>query len=400
MILLALLKFLCEWLQDAPAAVQALLHSTRSIVLGSLLKSTHRSVATLTSLLLGMCMEYLPDDAIGETSGGWMRQSILQLVSSGSGGISQYLSGLEELKTRAPDDLLWKASPLEYKTFCSWYSAQVMVVRRRVVQELSGGNDAGSGEDEGSSADAKSLQKLVVQQSKELEDLRESLSKAESAKNAYKKEAETWKRRVESTPSQLDDMLAEFVNDKAKADERIGELEKQLQSNEESFVSQLKEKDDQVAGLQDELTASQAVVSDLQQQNESWPSEMEALSNAYSSLEQEFHSSKNSSSSLPTGEVSGQEGAESTTTTTSAELETLRSENAKLKADGRAADDWMAMAVQRMNDMGAQNAALQQQVASLQSSSTATIQQELEQERHKRQALEEQLEAATFSVSE
>jgi hypothetical protein len=179
---LALIKFLCEWIQQAPAVVQALLSSTRSIVLGSLLKSSHKQTAALASLLVGMCMEYLPDDVNGESSGGWTRSSILQLLS-GTGGISMFLSNLEDLKKKSSaEDLLWKASPLEYKTFCAWYSSQVMVVRRRVVQELSGGEKADD--------DTESLQKLVAQQAKELDGLRELLSKAESTSVSLQQQLE------------------------------------------------------------------------------------------------------------------------------------------------------------------------------------------------------------------
>jgi chromosome segregation ATPase len=103
-------------------------------------------------------------------------------------------------------------------------------------------------------------------------------------------------------------MLTEYLDKNNKLEERVSELTKELRSNEESYLSHLKERDDQLAQLQEELGAAQALVSDLEQQNESLRSEMEALSSAYSSLEQEYHSK--SSSSLPTGEVSGQEGAE------------------------------------------------------------------------------------------
>lgn len=49
----------------------------------------------------------------------------------------------------------------------------------------------------------------------------------------------------------------------------------------------------------------------------------------------------------------------------SSEVSTLRAENARLRHDAKAADDWMAMAVQRMNEMGSANGQLQQEVTVL-----------------------------------
>lgn len=87
---------------------------------------------------------------------------------------------------------------------------------------------------------------------------------------------------------------------------------------------------------------------------------------------------------------------------------------ARLRSDAQAADEWMAMAVQRMNDIGGQNQTLQQELTILQGQMqqaqltggivalivTGITQEQLDEERQRREQLEQRLaEAGTTNSS-
>jgi len=418
---LALLRFACEWVVEAPTVVQAFLASTQSVVL-SVLLGTQSSVGTMVGYLLGLFMEYMGNDE--DKHGGWTKQSIMELLSKR--GISGYTTDLEKLKSA---DLPWKACGLEWQRFMKWYSTEVLAIRRCVVHELTSGSEA-EGDDEedelGSShASTKSLNRLLSQQSKELEELRVSLSEAKATIESQESQLTVWRRRVESTPTQLDDMLTEYTNKNAEMEKEVSSLKKAMQEKEESVQAQLQERDDQLVQLQATVQEWEARDLESRQERDDLRGELQGLTSAYATLEQEYNrregpSMQGAAASAPTGETSdarpGQqpEGEVShQEQSSSPELATLRAENARLRSDAQAADDWMAMAVQRMNDIGGQNQALQQQVATLQGQLqqatltggivapvvTGISQEQLDEERQRREQLEQRLaEAGTVSA--
>jgi chromosome segregation protein len=371
---MALLRFACEWVVDAPTVVQAFLASSHSVVLSVLLGSEQKEVATMVGFLLGLFMEYILGN--DEQHGGWTKKSIMELVSKRKGGISGYTTDLEQLKKA---DLPWTACELEWHLFIKWYSAQVLAIRRCVVHELTAGGETDE-DDDGvagngtSNASTKSLNRLVSQQAAELEELRMSLSEAKATIESQDGQLAVWKRRVESNPTQLDKMLSEYTDKNAEMENEVSTLHKQMQEKELEFNARLKERDDQIAQLQATVQEWQTRELESRQERDDLRGELEGLTSAYATLEQEYNrrdgaATQGAAPSAPTGEHPAQqhegEGSQQDEST-GAELATLRAENARLRSDAQAADDWMAMAVQRMNDIGGQNQTLQQEVATLQ----------------------------------
>ena len=387
MVTFAILRFACEWVVDSPTVVQALLASAHSTCLSSLLHV--ESVGSFMGFMLGLCMEYMSTD--DEKHGGWTRQSIMELLGK-KGGISGYQAMLEKFKTT---DLPWSACLLEKQRFLNWYSALVLVIRRRVVQELTHGDE---GDDDEANASTKSMNRMVTQQAKELEELRAALSDAKATIESQEGQLAVWKRRVESTPTQLDDMLTEYTRKNAEMEKTVASLKTQMQENQDKFQAQVQERDDQIAKLQETVREWQEREREAQEERGNLHEELQGLTSAYTSLEQEYNrrtqGAGEDSGVQPEGEVSHQEQ-----TFSGEQLSSLQAENARLRADALAADDWMAMAVQRINNIGGQNLMLQQEVATLREQmqqatltggivSTGISQQQLEEER---QAVEERL---------
>ena len=342
--------------------------------------------------LLGLCMEYMSTDE--EKYGGWTRQSIMESLGK-KGGISGYQTRLEKFKTT---EIPWSACLLEKERFLNWYSALVLVIRRRVVQELTHG-DEGDGDE--SNASTKSINHVVTQQAEELEELRAALGDAKATIKSLEGQLTVWKRRVESTPTQLDDMLTEYTRKNAEMEETVASLKTQMQENRDVFQAQVQERDDRIAKLQETVLEWQEREREAQEERGNLHEELQGLTSAYTSLEQEYNrrtqGAGEDSGVQPEGEVSHQQESFS-----GEQLSSLQAENARLRADALAADDWMAMAVQRINDIGGQNLMLQQEVAALREQmhqasltggivSTGISQQQLEEERRRCQEVEERL---------
>jgi hypothetical protein len=190
-----LLRFLCEWIMDTPLMVQKLLSSTASAHLAPMSGSWDKDYVPLVHLLLGLAMEYLRGDE--QECGGWTRAGILQVIQKV--GISKFTSSLEGLKKAQNGDLPCFASNLEYAHWSKWYNQAVWVVRKRVVEELAGENLGGDsdGEDaEGAAstpAATKPLHKMIAQQSKEMEALRQELEQAKIKMTSQEHQLDTWK---------------------------------------------------------------------------------------------------------------------------------------------------------------------------------------------------------------
>ena len=370
----SMLRFLCEWTFECPLIAHNLLSSTASTHLAGM-AANKSSCQSLVHLLLGLAMENLTKE---EDCGGWTRAGILQIITKI--GISKFTSSLESLKTRDNLKMPWTVSDMEYKSWKAFSNQAVLVVRKRVVEELSGGtgdddsgdeNDgsAGSGNASSNSQVVKPLQKLISQQAKEMEELRRELEVAKSKVAVQEDQLDTWKRRMESTPTDLDNMLNDFTAKNGKLEEKVHILEsdlKRLKADKEESDKKFQEK---LSQSQNETEQFRNQEREARDELEQVRSEMEALSQAYASLEEDYQRNQNSQGiGAPTGEMSQEQHGEVShqhTAAGSTEVATLRAENARLRNDARAADDWMAMAVQKMNEMGASNVELQQQVASL-----------------------------------
>eukprot|EP00980_Cylindrotheca_fusiformis_P000847 scaffold221_cov120-Cylindrotheca_fusiformis.AAC.8 len=377
----ALLRFLCEWVMDTPLMVQKLLSSTASTHLAPMATSLDKDYAPLVHLLLGLSMEYLRGDE--QACGGWTRAGILRVIQKV--GISKYTSSLEGLKKAQTGDLPCFASNLEFDHWAKWYKQAVWIVRKRVVKEMasenagddSDGDDGAEGESKPSSTSAatKSLQKMITQQSKEMEDLRLELEEAKIKINSQEQQLSTWKRRMESNPTELDGMLSEMTSKTANLEEKIVKLETEAKSTKLQHEEEVKSLNSLLNDVRQEADESRASAQEAREDREQMEQELSALSQAYSNLEEDFQRERSASRSLasagaPTaesgqpqqsqGEVSQQQSSSGST-----EVSTLRAENTRLRNDARAADEWMQLAVTKMNEMGVRNSNLEQQVGAL-----------------------------------
>lgn len=372
----SLLRFLCEWINQCPLIAHNMLSSTASTSLAGM-ASTPSPYQPLAHLLLGLSMEYLTKE---EESGGWTRNGILQIILKI--GISKYTSSIEGLKVKPNEKMPWIVSEMEHKNWKKFCRQTVLTVRKRVVEELAAGS--GDSDDDiddtettvGSDIPAhdsiqgiKPLQKLVSQQSKEIEEMTIRLEAAEAKVMSQENQLNTWRRRMESNPTELDHMLNEVTSKNSDLEEKVRFLGLEIER-------QKSEKDRETKMKQEELSKCKAETDQLRRQGqearddlERTEQEMKALSEAYTSLEEEFRRQQHedgagAQSSTNGHQLEGQSSHEQNGSG-STEVTTLRSENARLKTDARKADEWMSMAVQKINEMGAANLELEKQVSHL-----------------------------------
>jgi len=410
----SLLRFLSEWINECPFIAHKLLSSTASTNLAGM-ASTPSEYQPLAHLLLGLSMEYLTNE---DESGGWTRNGILQIILKI--GISKYTSSIEGLKIKQNQKMPWVVSEMELKNWKKFCRQTVLTIRKRVVEELAAGSgdsdddiedkNTASGSDipaQDSIQGIKPLQKLVSQQSKEIEEMTIRLEAAEAKVMSQESQLNTWKRRVECTPTELDHMLNEFTSKNSDLEEKVRFLSSEIER-------QNSEKDREIKLKQDELLKYKAETDTLRKQDqearddlERTEQEMKALSQAYTSLEEEFRRQQQDDgigvqSSENSQQLEGQSSHEQNGSG-STEVTTLRSENARLKNDARKADEWMSMAVQKINGMGAAKLELEKQVLHLNAQIEQhvnnqaggqllqNLEEDLENERSLRLAAEERL---------
>lgn len=373
---ISVVRLLAEWAPSAQPTLSAMFANPDSVCLGSLLSFSSNSevniLSTLTGLLLGLCMEYMPDD--GTEYSGWSRGGILNILSKK--GVGRYTKGLESMKSHllsssgGKDEALplpWSDCKMERLCFASWYSSNVNVVRKRVVNELTGSDhsessddedDAGGGQKKGT---AKGLHKLLAQQSTELETLRAELDETKMTLQAQNSQMKVWKKRVESNPTELDEMLADSQGDNERLMKGLEDVKSELERKEKGHELKLKEKSEASNLLQEELEVVKNREREARDEMEGLKGEMEGLASAYGNLEVEYNRLRGVSSDSPPAAL----GGESSTNEAEAALSSLRAENEKLRNEAKAADDWMKMAVGRMQEMGRSNAELNGRVNQL-----------------------------------
>ena len=207
------LRFLAHWMTGAPFVVQSIFSSHHSIILSTLFSSKNFKIAALTSLLLGLAMNEMVGE-VNDHCGGWTRAGLMELVChQRRGGVSRFTAQLQSLH-QTTDLLPWSVCELEWAVWSNWYKESVLVVRKRVVQELTHaaaaeGEDRKGLEHEGDSAavtsrlspnataggasvtalreeasvqasDHRALQNLVAQQTTEIEGLQKALADAQA----------------------------------------------------------------------------------------------------------------------------------------------------------------------------------------------------------------------------
>jgi len=406
----ALYRFLLLYIHETPALVQALLSSPASIHLATLV-TTPSIFQPLLLLLLGLCLEFFPS-ALAEC-GGWTTNSLLDIFQGISipkatklmqgfldkdGGI---LHNKKEKQQHRDRNLggVFLISELESKYWRDWYQQALWTVRKRLVKEL-----AGTGEEEpihgGADADdemtkeatkkIKPLQTMIAQQSTELEELRSQLEEANAKILVQEGQLEMWLRRTRSNPTQLDEMLDELTGKAASMEQEITQFQLQIKQNADEHGKELATVTAQLEEQRDEAMKLRLSSQEAQEDRDRVEQELVALSQAYSSLEEEFRRKSTTTTTTPEG-GGGETTAVPAHTPSTTEVSTLRAENDRLRSSAKEADDWMASAYQRMAELVSENGNLQSQVTSLTdqlSSGSSSVQQQLEEEKKIRDEME------------
>ena len=393
-ITVVLLKLLSEWVFGMPRAVMALLSSPSSVSLGVLLRSNKvgesnsEAVPALCGLLLGLCLEFMTDTdgASGSSisndisefdNSAWNRETIMKMIQSM--GVGKYLSMIDEWKKR-PLPLPYcngeARSIIERRAFSSWYGHNVTLIRRRVVMALAGnrGDDSDESDVEGpdgpnkSSSSARSLRKMVSNQAQEIESLQTKLEDASLTITSQSIQIKELKRVTElGNSAETIDMMTEYTEKMAELEQMKKELRNDAEKQTKLRIQTIAAKDNEIAVLQKELSESQTCVEEIKRDNDTLRVEMSGLSSAYNSLELQYHRT-NSGEQTAGGEAASEHGVTSNSSAGEnaqpfaskyfGEVQFLREENARLREEGRAANEWMSMAVSKMEEMSGDNEAL------------------------------------------
>jgi chromosome segregation ATPase len=147
-------------------------------------------------------------------------------------------------------------------------------------------------------------------------------------------------------------MLDEYASKNSKLEQEIHALQQNV-----------KQRDADVDSIRIELQEAKLQQEESRQECDSMRDELTALSQAYTSLETQYRQEQGRHGV----EQNGRGGmCPSTEESSATEVVMLRVDNDRLRQDAQAADEWMAMAVQKMNEMGQVNESLTQQVEALQ----------------------------------
>jgi chromosome segregation ATPase len=175
-------------------------------------------------------------------------------------------------------------------------------------------------------------------------------------------------------------MLNEFTTKNTDLDHTIHQLHADIRDIETKHLTELADRDRLIETLRNDLTASKAQETEVCVDRDSLRDEMTALSQAYTSLEVEYRRQANTTVKevedteehpvVSQQQLHGEDLPPSTVTvaspdTDSTEATTLRAENARMRQEAQAADEWMSMAVDRMDAMTNEITSLQEQVTSL-----------------------------------
>ncbi len=407
-VIVSLLLLLIDWVFKMPRAVTKLLSSPASVSLGVLVrlkKNQDYSLVTeaipaLSGLLLGVCLEYMADSDgdLDKSSSdnkepdmeniAWTKETIINLVQSM--GVGKYLNMIDEWK-RHPLPLPYckgeERSSLEQRAFTSWYSHNATIVHRCVVKELASGRCEDSDESDAeealngtetsilSSSSHRSLRKMILSQAQENEDLQSKLHEALLTVSTQTILVNELKRAVElGSSAETNDLVTEFTEKVAELENVKSELTKTTEHQIRLQKEAMEAKDHEIELVRNELAESQSCVEDLRRDNEVLNEEMAGLSSAYHLLEQQYHNHNSGGIDSPfdlkestaVGEIPAEDGGarvyssgkvavEDPGRSSMHEMHLLVDENARLREEGRAANEWMSMAVSKMEEMSTEN---------------------------------------------
>jgi hypothetical protein len=338
-IALTFLRFLTEWMHDCPKIVEAILSSSHATSLGVIFGSGGPK-SVFTGILLGVAMEFM-DPEHPERYGGWSKESIFSMISNRKGGISSFMNELDSFRLR---DFPWSYCPLEKSFFLTWYNNLALLVRGRIIQELSRTTDGGFKKENSTS---NSLETLVSQQAQEIINLRKSVEEMQNQLASSERQLGIWKQRVETAPTKLDDLLSEYCNKNEELERKTLTLSSHIEDMRLASERDSSEKNRLIDELNNELRQFKETEKENELDADRLRGELSALSAAYSSLEDEFNAQRSSVLESKSGDTTSitdsyfdgkvQEGNESKAL--QSEINALRNENLQLRNDAKAADE-------------------------------------------------------------
>jgi chromosome segregation ATPase len=307
--------------------------------------------------------------------------------------VGKYLSMIDEWKKR-PLPLPYckgeERSNMEQRAFASWYSNNVNLVRRRVVMALAGsrGDDSEESDAEGpsnvaingkNSLSVRSLRKMMSNQAQEIENLQMKLEDALLTITSQSCQIKELKRVTElGTSAETINMVSEYTEKMAELEKIKGELKKEAENRIRLQEESMAAKDRDIVTVREELLECQTVLEEIRLDNETLREEMAGLSSAYNILELQYNQTNSGNNSTvastemtASGEdaaedggarnySSGEAAAEIFGRSNSDEVQFLRDENVRLREEGKAANEWMSMAVSKMEEMSGENESLAQ----------------------------------------
>jgi len=376
----SLIRLICDWSNNCHKVVADGIFSSLSnpISMVNFLLTEQRDGQNLTeiglaALLLGLWMENIGD----AEQAGWSRSVLLNIVQ-GKIGLSSFTEILESAKEELhskkfafSDNLKsnpfwWSCYEQEQRYMYDWFLKNVNVVRRRLVHEITGiGERPETVNDDGIVSDNYPfLSTLVKQQDAEIESLRRSLREASINLTLTTSECRQWRARCESSSFSDADAITEQIEVAIKAQQEVIALREELYSKDNLLSNVKNEKDAAEQNFQSRLNFLQRENDTIAQENKSMSQELQSLSQAYYNLEEEIRLMKSKCSVESHQELVGEDQSlakfryDVVSSDSPGEIEALQREVQNLRERLHAADDWMAMAVDRMNAMALENVSL------------------------------------------
>jgi chromosome segregation ATPase len=199
-------------------------------------------------------------------------------------------------------------------------------------------------------------------------------------------------------------MLNEYTAKTIDLVAQVSDLTEKLEVSHRLRQQDKDTRDEELTQVRKELQEAREKAAESQREREDMAVELKALSQAYSNLEEEYRrqseftsSAEDASATLQSQGEGSEEHNPREGLAGSTEVAALRADNARLKQDVKAAEDWMAMAYERMNTMQQENLSLQTQLENVHLIGMAaqankdTAGRVLADERNRRQQLEKEL---------
>ena len=366
-----LLRLFCEWAFGSSLVIEYIFKTVQSYEFFTTLykdASLPSTTKTLLSILLGISFIKFPNVE------GWTKESIFSLMAYD--GLTTYFSTMDQENLKNVS-LLWKNVNSEQEYFMSWFTTVISSIKTNIIQHLT------------TSSPLDDDSKLLIQkQQDEIVELRNAISHKENTLSTHQKELSIWKKRFDSFGDKKE------VEDEISQMKLVQALEEDIKRLKLEYEEKLKSEQETIDKLREQLAENETMHKELVQEKEGLEEDLTALSSAYHTLE-EMYNAKNDAGEASSESTSKQEGGEGTLETSipkqDDQIVALQSEIQQLQESGRAAEEWMAMAVQRMDQLQLENNALKQQNESSAIPTSTATNEEHEKLQEENLKLQEQL---------